>query len=241
MYENCEGVVLRRSRFSETSLVLSLFTREFGRVDALAKGARRLSSSMRGHFDLYNIEEVTIFHRPRAGLDLATDAALLSESSALRIDPLAYACMAMLAEVLLSCSMPHDPHEKAYVAFTEALKKLNRDYEPKSTTLTALFLILKDLGYMPRLDACGICESKCNGGSTLSAEHGGLICGRCNKGLPEFNSGELAAVLFLSSGDKAGKVRLPEKGRKIFLVMERYLSYVFSRRFKSFEVLEQLL
>ncbi|MCC8109436.1 MAG: recombination protein O N-terminal domain-containing protein [Planctomycetes bacterium] len=52
-----EAIILRNRRFSESSLVATLLSRDHGRVDVLAKGCRREKSPMFGHLDLYQKEQ----------------------------------------------------------------------------------------------------------------------------------------------------------------------------------------
>jgi DNA repair protein RecO (recombination protein O) len=50
--ENADAVVLRTVDFSETCLILTLFTRQFGKIEALAKGGRRLKSPFESALDI---------------------------------------------------------------------------------------------------------------------------------------------------------------------------------------------
>ena len=51
--ERAEAIVLRVQPVTESSLLVLWFTREFGKLKTLAKGARRPKSPMRGRLDLF--------------------------------------------------------------------------------------------------------------------------------------------------------------------------------------------
>ena len=51
-YERTDAVAIRHADFSETSRVVTFYTRDFGRITAVAKGVKRRSSKVAGHIDL---------------------------------------------------------------------------------------------------------------------------------------------------------------------------------------------
>ena len=69
------ALVLRTVDVFETSLVVTLFTRELGKVSALAKGARRLKSPFQGGLDLLGVSDIVLLHKASEALDLLTEAA----------------------------------------------------------------------------------------------------------------------------------------------------------------------
>lgn len=217
MYVNCEALVLRHLRFSETSLVVSLYTREYGRVDALAKGARRPGSPMRGHFDLFAREEVTLFLRPRAGLDLATEAGLVREHTGLRERPERFAAAGILAELLLSGSMAHDPHPAAFEIVAQTLESLSGGAQGYQPLIAGVLAVLREFGFLPRLESCPVCRVVAPRAGSLSGRHGGLLCPDCAgrlPRLPRLRSAEVAALRYLLQGCRpedggAGFWRLP--------------------------------
>ena len=74
--EKALALVVRGSDWSETSRITTLFTREFGKVRALAKGGRRLKSSFEIAFDLLTLCRVVFLRNRSGGLDLLTEAQL---------------------------------------------------------------------------------------------------------------------------------------------------------------------
>src|SRR5204863_4232737 len=70
------AIVLRLVEFSETSLVTTLFTEDFGKVGALAKGARRPKSAFEGALDLLALVRILFLRKSSDSLDLLTEARL---------------------------------------------------------------------------------------------------------------------------------------------------------------------
>src|SRR5262245_23197529 len=74
--EKTRAIVLRLVEFSESSLVATLFTEDFGKVGALAKGARRAKSAFEGALDLLALVRIVFLRKSSDSLDLLTEARL---------------------------------------------------------------------------------------------------------------------------------------------------------------------
>ena len=82
--ERAEGIVLRCVPVTETSLVVTWFTREFGKLKTLAKGARRAKSPMRGKLDLFYRDELLFLRSRRSELHLLHECFLEEAHPGLR-------------------------------------------------------------------------------------------------------------------------------------------------------------
>src|SRR4030095_7215200 len=78
------AIVVRGTDWSETSRITTLFTREFGKVRALAKGGRRLKSNFDVAFDLLTVCQIMFIRKAHGGLDLLTEARMEEQFPALR-------------------------------------------------------------------------------------------------------------------------------------------------------------
>jgi DNA repair protein RecO (recombination protein O) len=241
MTETCEAIVLGRRNFSETSLILTLFTRELGRVDCLAKGCRRASSQMRGHFDLFNREEVLLWPRPRNGLDLATDSLIVTEYMRLRKDFRAFAAAALAGEILSIACQKHDPHENAYDVFLNYLEELNRGGDVIFLALKFLLEVLPPLGYAPQLHNCANCgkELKAEEKTQLSGKDGGLICAGCAGGAGKFLPQEATRMLreISSPEQSAADKKMP---KRLLMALLDYIQYNLARELRSAKVFSRL-
>src|SRR5881275_308092 len=78
------ALVLRTVDWSETSRITTLFTREHGKVRALAKGGRRLKSNFDVAFDLLTVCRIMFIRKGNGGLDLLTEARMEEQFPVLR-------------------------------------------------------------------------------------------------------------------------------------------------------------
>ena len=72
--EKATALVLRTTDWSETSRIATLWTRELGKVRALAKGGRRLRSSFESALDLLTVCSIVLIRKSSGSLDLLTEA-----------------------------------------------------------------------------------------------------------------------------------------------------------------------
>src|SRR5437660_12211952 len=84
--EKATALVLRTTDWSETSRIATLWTREFGKVRALAKGGRRLKSSFESALDLLTVCSIVFLRKSSGSLDLLTEAQVVRRYPRLRTD-----------------------------------------------------------------------------------------------------------------------------------------------------------
>src|SRR3954470_2667382 len=122
--ERATALVVRGTDWSETSRITTLFTREFGKVRALAKGGRRLKSNFDCAFDLLSVCRVVYLRKAHGGLDLLTEAQLAERFPALRSDLHALYAGYYVAELLADGTQDYDPHPSLFDAAVETLRGL---------------------------------------------------------------------------------------------------------------------
>lgn len=147
------GFVLHTYPYKETSLIVEAFTRRYGRVSLLARGARRPRSAMRG--------VLLAFHPLRLGwagsaelsnLMQAEWAGPLQPASRSFLSGRGLMCGFYLNELLLRLLPREDPHEALFDAYIEALARLSMQ-EPYAAVLRSFEKrLLAELGYAPLFD-----------------------------------------------------------------------------------------
>jgi DNA repair protein RecO (recombination protein O) len=150
--EHEPGYVLHTYAYMETSLIVEVFTRGFGRVAVLARGARRPRSAMRG--------VLLSFHPLRLGWSASAELGNLISaewSGALQpgvrnLSGRALMCGFYLNELLLRLLPRDDAHEALFDFYGEALKELSLGAAQASVLRTFEKRLLAELGYAPLLE-----------------------------------------------------------------------------------------
>jgi DNA repair protein RecO (recombination protein O) len=180
--EKATALVLRTTDWSESSRIATLWTREFGKVRALAKGGRRLKSNFENALDLLTLCRIVFLRKSSDSLDLLTEAQVIQRFPRLRTDLAALYAAYYVAELLAEGTRDYDPHP---LLFDEALDTLRTLGDAECGPRVARFemVLLRELGYSPVLDHCAGC-----GGSIVetelafSAAANGVLCRRCRSG-----------------------------------------------------------
>ncbi|HUN70073.1 MAG TPA: DNA repair protein RecO [Burkholderiales bacterium] len=146
--EHEPGYVLHAYPYKETSLIVEAFTRRFGRVGLLARGARRPRSAMRG--------VLLAFHPLRmswsASAELGTLIAAEWGGGQPALAGIGLMCGFYINELLLRLLPRDDAHEALFDAYGEALARLGAG-GPQAPVLRGFERrMLAELGYAPVLD-----------------------------------------------------------------------------------------
>lgn len=181
------ALILRTVEVFETSLVVTLFTRELGQVSALAKGGRRLRSPFQGGLDLLGVSDIVLLHKASEALDLLTEAAPVERFVSLRRDLAALYAGYYVAELLSELTHFHDPHPRLFDAAIVTLRHLGDRSLRDRRLLRFELACLRELGLMPALENCAQC------GAAVEVEgeavafglaSGGVLCPGCRPGQP---------------------------------------------------------
>jgi DNA repair protein RecO (recombination protein O) len=152
--DNQAVYVLHTYPFKETSLVVELFARDFGRVATTAKGARRPRSAMRGMLQAFQPMLATWSGK----LELKTLHSLEWNGVLLLLQGEALMCGFYLNELLLRLLPREDPHEALFEYYADTLKTLAISHDLATTLRRFELKFLQELGYaIPlHLDANGL-------------------------------------------------------------------------------------
>lgn len=182
--EKSTAIVLRVVDFSETSCVVTLFSRDFGKISALAKGARRPKGPFEAALDLLAVCRIVFLHKASDALDLLTEAKLERRFRAASRSLSHLYAGYYLAELLRDMTDEGDPHPELYDAADRALTALAGEGEAAAVVLRFELAALRVLGHLPSLADCAAC------GEALPTDRripfgllaGGVLCRRCRAG-----------------------------------------------------------
>jgi DNA repair protein RecO (recombination protein O) len=182
--EKAEALVLRTTDWSETSRIATLWTREFGKIRALAKGGRRLKSAFENSLDLLTHCSIVFLRKSSGSLDLLTEASVVQRFGRLRTDLSALYAAYYVAELLAESTEDYDPHPPLFEEALSTLRDVGLPGGPPAEAGPRVMrfeaVLLRELGYSPSLEACAFCgELLAAPGRCFSAAAGGVVCPRC--------------------------------------------------------------
>jgi len=175
------AITLKTYKLGETSKVVVCYTRDFGKVRLVAKGARKGGGRLGAALEPMVVSGVVFYLRPGRDLNLVSQAEVERQWPALRRDVvrMAYAGAVLeLADALVS-------EQEADAALFDLLEgTLDRVAAADEPLLDAVLWsyevsLSRALGYGPQLSQCVVCGKRTEDGARFSPRRGGIVCAGC--------------------------------------------------------------
>ena len=178
------AVILQTFRYSETSKIVRLATRDLGVQSAIAKGVLRPRSPFGAALETLSEGVAQLYHKETRDLQTMAAFDVTDLRRDLALDLGRFAGAAVLAEVMLKMA-PAAPLPAAYDAFTHALDALvtAESEHADAVAVRWIWLLVGVLGFAPQLDACvrdgtAVAGNE-GGGVAFSTAEGGVLCPAC--------------------------------------------------------------
>jgi len=181
-----QGFILKKTDQGEADRIFTIYTKDFGKLEILAKAERKIKSKLKGGLGLFYLSEIE-FVQGRTHKTL-TDAILIENFPNLRKDleklPIAYG----ISEVLDNLIKGQEPDEKIWHLLNETFNKLNNSQLPTTNYQLLYYYFLWNLlsisGYQPELYNCSLCQKNLLPEKLyFNSKEGGIICQSCFKKL----------------------------------------------------------
>ncbi len=246
--EKTEAIVLRAVPWSETSLVVTLWTRDFGRVSAIAKGARRLRSPFESALDLLAHSSVVFISKVGDVLDLLTEAKLIRRFRSGQKNLLHLYCGYYVAELLLAMTEEGASVPELFWLTQKTLEDLDQSEMPAECLVRFEWHLLRILGHMPSVEQCVGCGQDVEKTTRVlfGIEAGGVLCPACLSGQRNVIRIRPATIDYLTgmlknSWDTIPLMPIePTLRSEIRGLMNRYFSSLNHRSFEMHAFLDQL-
>jgi DNA repair protein RecO (recombination protein O) len=246
--EKTTAIVLRTIEFSETSLVVTLFTREFGKIGALAKGARRLKGPFESALDLLALCRIVFLHKSSDALDLLTEAKLLRRFRPAGRDLAGLYAAYYVAELLSELTDEDDPHPELFDLADETLAALAAGESVTKRVVRFELGALRLLGHTPSLADCAECGAAvpAAGRAAFGLLDGGVLCQNCRTGKRQIvmvSAGVLRAMAQLADPDGTVWRRMEIDAKSLGELrglLNHYLTHLLGRKPKMHQYLGML-
>jgi DNA repair protein RecO (recombination protein O) len=252
-----QGVILKQTKLGEFDKIITIYTPEFGKLRAVAKGACRPKSKLGG-----NIEPLThslMLLAKGRNLDIVTQSQTVNGFLTLKSDLWRMGCGLYLLELIDSFTVEGGENRQLFDLLLDILDRLS---EPESNETALRYFelhLLHYLGYRPQLGRCVSCDSPLKPViNFFSPSKGGLLCPHChseeNHRHDQIETVSIKPSLPLSvealkvlrlwqscdySTSRRVKVK-PELSRQLEHLLSEYMRYIVQRELKSLTWLKEL-
>lgn len=243
MLQKVEGIVIRTTDYGEANKIVTLYTRELGKIGVMARGAKRPKSRLSSITQLFTYG--TFVFQKTSGLGVLNQGEIIKSFRDLRSDIFLTAYGAYIIELLDRLTDQNEINPYLYELLFQTLNYIDEglDYE----ILTRIFemKMLKVAGIGMHVDGCSFCGAQ-DGEFSFSIKEGGFLCHRClhvDERSLKINSAtaKLLRLFYHFDLQRLGSISVkPETKAQLKQVLESYYEEYSGLNLKSKRFLNQI-
>ncbi|MGA2650249.1 MAG: DNA repair protein RecO [Terracidiphilus sp.] len=239
-----DAVVLRTWPVQEADLVVSFFTRDYGRLKGIAKSALKSRKRFGGALEPMTVARAWFAERPRQELVRLDQLEIVSSPLSAPVDHVRVAVLSFFAELLDEALPEHDPQETVFRLLLAVLEQTTIEQPWMPLTYFSLWMT-RLMGLLPDMGHCTSCgEALVAGETSFNALADGLFCAVHRNGSASALSADswqlaqrmLRAPAAAFAGEPWPRRRGQDLRRFTLQALERHLE----RRLRSAEVLGRI-
>jgi len=184
-----EAVVLRTWPVHEADLVVSFFTRDYGRMRGVAKSALKSRKRFGGALEPMTVARAFFVERPRQELVRLDQLEIVRSPLSVPVDQVRMTVLSFFAELLEEALPDHDPQETVFRLVLSVLEQTTVEQPWMPLTYFQLWMT-RLMGLLPDIAHCTACgEALAAGATSFNSHADGLFCDEHRSG----NASELSA------------------------------------------------
>jgi len=233
-----EAIIIKKTKLGEADRILTLYTPQLGKIQAVAKGVRRPRSKMSGHLELLTHSLVSLARGKN--LDTVTGTQTINSFLPLKSD-LRLTSYALYATELVNQFSAEDlENQPLFQLLLETLHRLRPGGDNELVLRYFELHLLNEVGYRPQLEHCVSCRSMLKDTTnSFCPGAGGMLCPNCSQSQPityPLSADAQKVLLLLQNNDfslASGLKIDPGLSRQLEMVVRNYLRYLLEREIKS--------
>jgi len=239
------AVVIRRARLKEADRVIIFFTRDLGKVAAVAKGVRKAKSKLAGHLETLTYTDLTLARGKN--LDVIIGSQAINPQLSIRESLERTAHAMYFAELVYQFAPEGQANPGLFDLLVGSLEVLGGHPSPEFVSRFFELNLLKNLGYKPELRRCPVCGTELQAVNNYFAPaSGGILCPSCAAARPEAYpvsvSGQKAMRYLLENNFETASRLIQNQAlnREIGTIIRGYIYYLLEKSVKSAAWLDEL-
>jgi DNA repair protein RecO (recombination protein O) len=226
-----EAIIIKKRNFQEKDRILTLFSKDRGKLEAIAKGSRRPGSRFSYFSDIGSIGQFYLYESK--SIPIITDyKSIFSPDDAWgkinRTEKLSFAY-----KIVDKVFEQAEPHRKTYEVLRLATEKLSEN-DDQLVFLSFLVNMISDLGLKPELYKCTVCGKKIKDSDNLMFRNeGGVSHAVCTRGTSEKikpDEVKLLRLMLELPYNKISRAKVSEKiFNKVYNIVLSYIEWNFGK------------
>lgn len=257
-----DAIILRKRDVRETSLLVTFFTRDFGKVKGLLKGIRGPKGPLGYQVQPFTLNRIVFYESKKTDIHIATQCDLMDFFEDIREDIVKTGYAYYFIELVDALTENNGQTTEIFDLLLNSLNLLKTYASPKRIARILEIKLLQLSGVMPRLDACVACEAEINSNKRdlppaapqdrtdarvrFSYKFSGLLCKNCAAKDSTSRCVLAGTVNFIghierATYEKAGNIKVSKDvGEELEGLMKQFLAYQLDTQLKSLEFLRAI-
>ena len=210
MIVKTDAIVLRSRKYRETSRILTLYTKEFGKLSVIAKGARSLKNKFGASLQPLSHVHAVMYKHDHRELHLLSQCDGITRFGKLAEDLEKFTASMYIVELMEYVANDEERNEQFFDLALSTLKAMN-DAQKNVANVQFYFEVhLSDvLGFKPQFHSCLSCgrvlneEDSGTKGGKLWLGNGGVLCSRCSDRADAYGSISISSLKVLQQLQRA--------------------------------------
>ncbi|MEE8564042.1 MAG: DNA repair protein RecO [Atribacterota bacterium] len=247
MLYKTEGIVLKSMEYEEADKIVTIYTKNYGKITAIAKGVRKTKSKFGSSLEILTHSNFLIYKG--RNIDIVSQTEILESFFSTSKEVIKFAFAVNCVEVVNRLTEEREINIGLFNLLKEVLHYLKESNDPKLQTLSFKWQTISILGYRPSLNHCCRCNKSVEDQKEMyfNIKEGGLVCNNCiakdKEGCVKvslyFN--KLLRKILITPLSTISNATIPDKKMKeLEKITNLYIAYHSEKSFKTDEFLKSL-
>lgn len=242
MLQKVEGIVIRTSDYGESNKIVTLFSRELGKLSVMARGAKKANSRLSAPTQHFTYGYFLVQKGAGKGMGTLQQGEIVSSFRELREDIFLTAYGSYVIELTDRATEEGKHNPFLFELLYQTLHYMSEGVDMQILMHIYQVKLLPVLGLYPSFDSCAICGGTQDAYKAFSLREGGFLCQQCltkdKHAFPIFeNTSKLIRLFYHFDLNRLGNVTVKDETKKqLSRILDNYYDeysglYLKSRRF----------
>ena len=235
MFQNSMGIVIRSADYRDYDRILTIFTKNFGKVSAIARGARKQGSALLAASEILCCSKLALYRsKTRSSVN---QAEVVNSFFNIRSDIASLTVAAILSDICDKTAMEDEPNPRLFALLASALYSLDNGCNPYGVLVFFIFKSLDILGFRPQLNTCVCCGKPAVDKVNISL--GGAVCEDCpGESVKHSYLTAISKIYTVASKNMADNLPVVDSG--FLSLAQRWITHSLEYPTKGFKTLHSI-
>lgn len=244
--QTSDALILKRQEFRETSLILTLCTKDFGKIKGIIKGVRGHRTKISDYLQPFTYTQAVFYERTRGELHTISECNTKDPFGGIRGDFWKTVYASYLVELTDELTALGEPNAEIFELLLGCLNALASERYIDRIVRIFEIKLLAASGLMPDVSRCINCDKKIDSNCFFSIKLQGALCNDCKHQdalAVEISKGTIASIIQIQKTglNMISRIRITEEIRhQLKKILTKFIDFQLGKKLKSVEFIEKV-